>query len=42
MDGVANTLVMAAEGPSDLVGIHSISASQQDLATAQNEGIWRA
>jgi hypothetical protein len=42
MDGVANGLVVAAEGPSDLLSVYSMGIGEQDLAAAHDEGIRRA
>jgi hypothetical protein len=42
MDGVAHRLVVAAQMMSDLEGSFSSGAGQEDLTTAQNEGIGRA
>jgi hypothetical protein len=39
MDGVARGLGVAAQLVSDLVGVFASVASEQDLATAQGEGI---
>ena len=41
MDGVARGLGVAAQLVSDLVGVFASVASEQDLATAQGEGIRR-
>src|SRR5215204_3185601 len=42
VDGVARRLRIAAQFVSDLVGVFASVASEQDLATAQGEGIRRA
>src|SRR5215204_78279 len=42
VDGVARRLRIAAQLVSDLVGVFAPVASEQDLATAQGEGIRRA
>src|SRR5215208_1419432 len=42
VDGVARRLRIAAQFVSDLVGVFAPVASEQDLATAQGEGIRRA
>src|SRR5215210_1828938 len=42
VDGVARGLGVAPEVAGDLVGVLSIGAGEQDLATAQHEGIRRA
>src|SRR5215207_5574000 len=42
VDGVAHGLRVTAEVASDLVGVLSIGAFEQDLAAAQSEGIRRA
>jgi hypothetical protein len=39
MDGVARRLWIAAQLVSDLVGVFAPVASEQDLATAQGEGL---
>jgi len=41
MDGVARRLRIAAQLVSDLVGVFAPLAGEQDLATAQGEGIRR-
>src|SRR3954451_16106601 len=41
-DDVSDGLIMATEGPGDLVSGFAISTCKQDLAAAQNEGIRRA
>jgi hypothetical protein len=41
-DNVSDGLIMATEGPGDLVGSAAVSTCKQDLAAAQNEGIRRA
>src|SRR5215210_2454811 len=41
VDGVAHRLGVAAQGAGDLVGVLASGAGEQDLATAQSEGIRR-
>ena len=42
VDGVARGLRITAEVAGDLVGVLAIGTCEQNLATAQGEGIWRA
>src|SRR3712207_7572741 len=42
VDGVARSLRITAEVASDLVGVVAIGTCEQNLATAQGEGVWRA
>ena len=42
VDGVARSLRITAEVAGDLVGVLAIGTCQQNLATAQGEGVWRA
>jgi len=42
MNGIADRLVVAAEGMSDLRGALGERGSEEDLATTQREGIGRA
>jgi hypothetical protein len=42
VDGVARSLRITAEVAGDLVGVLAIGTCEQNLATAQGEGIWRA